>query len=124
MFEASFAYERPSAPSFGTCSPLELGFRPITFLARAATSSRDPSKQAGVAFGCHRASYDAALMLEVVVADKRLSGEEAATTGISERPLSREGADDGESCEVSSLRRGDRGSDVCVLWRRSPGRCG
>jgi hypothetical protein len=33
-------------------------------------------------------------------------------------------AGDGEGCDVSSLRRGDRGSDLPVLWRRTLDRCG
>jgi hypothetical protein len=71
-----------------------------------------------------RASNGAGLMLEVLAADEGLTGEEGMTLGVLPGAHSAEGADDGEGCEVSSLRGLGSGTDVYILQRRAPGRRG
>src|SRR6266550_6180706 len=51
------------------------------------------------------------------------AGVQAATIRILPS-VAREWEGHGEGCEVSSLRRSDRGSEVLVLRRRAPDRCG
>src|SRR5437588_3769203 len=63
------------------------------------------------------------LIPELVVAEWRLTRRkwlEAATIRVPASSLGGKGQGDGEGCEMSGLRRGDRGSALSVLWRQTP----
>src|SRR5205085_305780 len=95
--------ERSRSPEIGSSQPVPKSHAPRTHQQRTSRWNRGVTS-AG------RARWAA-------------EGEEAATIRIRAHSLG-EGAGDGEACEMSSLRRGYRGSELSVLWRRAPCRCG
>src|SRR5207244_5616903 len=106
----------------GEESKAESTTQPITLLDGSALSwsSRAHSAQTP------EQPTHAGIQAPELVCGRRAEGaKEAATIRIaSGEARSGEGADDGESCEVSGLRRGDPGFELSVLWRRTAYRCG